>query len=672
MDAPDIKQAIDFLRAVFQGVPDHKVWFTSLSLNGGAPASLDSHKIKDITDFLVRQNDNTRSSYFCPSVMRKGANGRRKEDAEVFTGLHADIDFKHHDAPPAEIRRTLGQTMQPASIIVESGGGLHAYWLFREGLKATPETMSRVERLLHALADHVGGDHAVAHCAALMRLAGTWNSKHGTPVLARMTDNRPTARYEIEELDEWLTDASRPILTKRATATTNGAANPYAEFTAGASGPVDVDSMLAAMTVGDAEHSVHATQTKVIASMVARGVSLDEIEEKVLNATKAAHARSKEGPWNWQQEARAIRKSAEGIGKKIDARAEAPSNETAQQSDIIKSSAEFTAGFVPPDFLVGGLLQRQFCYSFTAKTGNGKTAVMLLLAAHVALGRQIGERNVERGKVLYFSGENSVDVCMRWIAMGREMDFDVNNIGVFIIPNRLKISQMKERICAEVENKMTEVALILVDTSAAYFEGNDENDNPQAGAWAHFLRSLTKFPGGPCVLIACHPTKNAADDNLLPRGGGAFLNEMDGNLTARRSETVIELHWQGKFRGSDFAPTSFLLRSVTHERLEDSKGKLLSTVVATPLSETAEQQMTVEARSEEDELLKVLADNPTASQADLANRLGWLMGNGAPYKEKVRRKSETLVKAKLIAKERGSYSITPKGEKLLAKLRDTK
>jgi len=32
-------------------------------------------------------------------------------------------------------------------------------------------------------------------------------------------------------------------------------------------------------------------------------------------------------------------------------------------------------------------------------------------------------------------------------------------------------------------------------------------------------------------LVNCHPVKNASRDNLLPMGGSAFLNEVDGNLT---------------------------------------------------------------------------------------------------------------------------------------------
>ena len=298
---------------------------------------------------------------------------------------------------------------------------------------------------------------------------------------------------------------------------------------------------------------------------------------------------------------------------------------------LVKSSAEFVAGFVPPDYLIEGALQRRFCYSFTARTNTGKTAIMLMFAAHVALGSPIGDRNVDRGKVLFLSGENPDDVRMRWIAMSQEMNFDINKIDVYFIPGTFKISEMKACIHAEVE-ALGEVAFVIIDTSAAYFEGDDENDNKQAGDHARLLRSLTELPGGPCVLVACHPPKNAADDNLQPRGGGAFLAEIDGNLTAKRDDSAVEVHWQGKFRGPDFAPLSFQMRTVTHERLKDRKGRLLPTVVACFLSDAAQREMATVARSREDALLKILAANPTASRADLANLLGWKMRNGQPYK----------------------------------------
>ena len=41
--------------------------------------------------------------------------------------------------------------------------------------------------------------------------------------------------------------------------------------------------------------------------------------------------------------------------------------------------AEFLAGFVPPDYLVDGVLQRGYVYSLTGQTGHAKTAIALLL-----------------------------------------------------------------------------------------------------------------------------------------------------------------------------------------------------------------------------------------------------------------------------------------------------
>ncbi len=330
---------------------------------------------------------------------------------------------------------------------------------------------------------------------------------------------------------------------------------------------------------------------------------------------------------------------------------------------LILSSAEFVRGFVPPDYVVDGILQRRFIYSLTGKTNSGKTATLLLLAAHVALGRPTGDREVQQGRVLYLAGENPTDARMRWIAMAQQMDFDADTIDVHFIDGTFKLSEMREQIEAEIET-VGDVSLIVVDTSAAFFEGDNENDNTQQGEHARRLRSLSELPGGPCVVVACHPPKNAGDDNLQPRGGGSFIAEVDGNLTARKDDSAIEVHWQGKLRGPDFAPLTFQLRTVTHQDLKDSKGRLLPTVVASHLTEQAREEASNAARSDEDELLKLLAkpENKRASQRELAEQLGWRMRDGAPYQVRVGRTLEALKTANLITMTRGRAKLTAKGQ----------
>jgi AAA domain len=328
---------------------------------------------------------------------------------------------------------------------------------------------------------------------------------------------------------------------------------------------------------------------------------------------------------------------------------------------LLQSSAEFTANYVLPDYLIDGILQQRFVYSLTARTGTGKTSLVLLFAAHVGEGLAFGMREVERGAVLIFAGENPDDIRARWIAMSQRVPFDIETIPVYFIPGRFKISQLIERIRQEVR-KLGGVKLLIIDTSAAYFEGEDENSNVQLGAHAARLRGLD-LPGGPCTIINCHPTKNAPDDNLVPRGGGAFVNEVDGNLTARKDDMTVELHWQEKFRGPDFPPMHFLLTEVTHERLTDSKGRLVRTVVASHLSDTAKDDLTKIAGHDEDELLNALKASKGSSIADLAKVLGWYMANKAPYRSKVQRVLNRLKREGLVKQERRQWVLTPKARK---------
>jgi hypothetical protein len=330
---------------------------------------------------------------------------------------------------------------------------------------------------------------------------------------------------------------------------------------------------------------------------------------------------------------------------------------------VIQSSAEFTRNYVPPDYLIDGLLQRRYMYSFTAKTGSGKTAIALTLAAHVALGRELGDREVEQGRVLMFAGENPDDVAARWIVLSEQMGFDLETIDVHFVPGRFVISELIERIRIEVEN-LGGVSLLIIDTSAAYFSGNDENDNVQLGQHASGLRCLN-IPGGPTTLINCHPPKNVSDDALLPRGGGAFLAEVDGNLVATKKAMSIKLHWQGKFRGPEFEPISFLLKSATSHRLLDSKGRPVWSVFAKYLSEEAEEEIAESARKAENILLSNIDAHGHGSVADLAQRVGCITSKGGPQKSKVHAVLERLKKAGLVRSERDCLEVTEKGKRVV-------
>lgn len=293
------------------------------------------------------------------------------------------------------------------------------------------------------------------------------------------------------------------------------------------------------------------------------------------------------------------------------------------------SSAEFVAGYVAPEYMVEEIIQRRRIYSLTGKTGDGKTAIQLYLAYLLATGARLGNRHVEKCKVLYLAGENPDDVRARWIAMADILDFRADTIEVFFVEGVFSVSGMLERVNEEVA-AIGEFGAVIIDTSAAYFEGDAENDNVQLGNHARLLRKLTEVEGRPAVIVGCHPTK--AGDALLPRGGGAFLAEVDGNLTASKtSDEVIELHWCGKYRGASFDPVLFRITVITSERVKDANGKLIPSVMVRPTDDSTVETMIERVNDDEDQLLLMLDTTPGLSQSKMAEKLGWV-GNYGPNK----------------------------------------
>jgi hypothetical protein len=330
----------------------------------------------------------------------------------------------------------------------------------------------------------------------------------------------------------------------------------------------------------------------------------------------------------------------------------------------LQSKAQFIAGFKPPDFLVDGMLQRRFVYGLTASTGHGKTAVALLISRLVADRKNnnstLGRHAVDQGHVVYFAGENPDDLRMRVIADDEQSGRDGSDDCISFIPGAFSIDAMFE----ECNKTGCSIDLVVVDTSAAYFLGTDELSNTQMGGHARALRKLTTLHGGPCVLVLCHPIKHATDPaQLLPRGGGAFIAELDGNLTLWKTDDVLAELWHNKMRGPGFEPMMFRLEKIITTALIDSKGRPIPSVRAVAVSDGDQEAAAKHARSDEDAVLVAML-TPGRSLAALAQACNWTFANGDPAKTRVQRRLAGLAKSGLVRPGRGgSWELTDKGRK---------
>jgi len=324
----------------------------------------------------------------------------------------------------------------------------------------------------------------------------------------------------------------------------------------------------------------------------------------------------------------------------------------------------------PPDLVYGLAIQRGRVHAMTSPTNHGKTAIVSTIIPAVAFGMRIGVDEVHTGKVLALVGENPEDFYGRMLATLGELNIPIERLKdrVRIIPHSFRLVARLDEVRA-VAQSMGETVLVVVDTNASYYGYDDEIDNVQQRQQAADLRELTRLPGNPAVVATCHPVKNPSRENLMPRGGGGFLNEIDTNLTVWKESDVATLHFQHKIRGPSFEPIKFALKMCPVPGQLDAKGNRPQTVVAVPLTDAQAEIIEHKSIQDENKLLLEIQANPRASIATWAERLGWMTNTGAPLKSRVHRMLGSLERTKLVKKSRGGkYNLTTEGKKALDEL----
>jgi hypothetical protein len=277
-------------------------------------------------------------------------------------------------------------------------------------------------------------------------------------------------------------------------------------------------------------------------------------------------------------------------------------------------------------------------------------------------------REVTRGSVLDLQGENPDDGTMHIAATAQELGVDGADLcrpegALLVVPGTFAIDYELDYLKREIQS--SKLIAVFVDTSAAFYGADDENDNVSMRRHASMLRTLTELPGNPTVFVLCHPTKSAQRDNLLPRGGGAFLAEIDANLTLWKDDAgIVTLHWAGKIRGPSFDPIQFELVPVELEGFKDCRGRAIHSVVARHIPDERAEQLAARELDAGNRLLLAMLRKPEGSLADWCKACGFVSGTGQPQKSRISRLLTGLINDGLVEKARsGTYRLLPKGKK---------
>jgi hypothetical protein len=641
-------------------------------------------ELEKAVDQAVKVNSVPMCNVYVGGALRKPNATGRGHDTDLYAALCVWCDLDSSDSVQSA---KLNYASAKPTFVVKTGNIPHqriqCWWKLSDRID-DPE---RLRGLLMGIACQMGGDTTVTNPARLMRLAGgiAWPQKTG-----RVTEITSIVALKEPGLQEYMPEHLEHVFPP----VVSFAAAKERRLKDGGDGSIVRASQLG-MPTGKVIDGREKYMVKLILATLIEYVGTNGTEpgtDDLFNAAWPVYrqqvdlSRPGRGEGEFKEKCNyTVRRFVQGqipglrtideaisvYHKRSAARTAyspkpQPEPEIDPSKPLILTSAQFVAGFTPPQYLIDGIVQRGYLYSVTARTGHGKTAVGMYLGQAIAFGRNVQGHKVLQGPVLFLAGENPDDIRARFLVLADQHKFDPNDAPMFFIPGVINLADAMPLVRAETE-RVGGFSLVMVDTAAAYFRGDDANSNAQQGEYGRLLRQLTFLPGLPAVLVNSHPIKHAQKDNLVPAGGGAFLNEVDGNLTLWSGvENQTELHWQGKFRGPEFEPIAFKMETVTCDSVKDAEGRLMPSVVALPISDMEVGLAQKATEASDDVLLRAIATNKPLSQADLARLIGWVTKTGHPQKSKVHRAVERLNRDKLIVRSRGDkYRVTKTGKQAL-------
>lgn len=611
--------------------------------------------IDEAVDFIERLNDLGHNCYVTRNPLRHDYSGGAK-DTDVLAAF-----FLWADCDEAGIAENVARFGGPAySAAVTTGTAPHPRVHFYWELDQPCRDLALWRETQAAIAAHFGSDGKVINPSRIMRIGGTvaYPAPHKQAKEYRKETTRFRCQYEPPRPPVSMDQMRRVFLT----------APPAQRATqAPAQGAFGLDMGQTAMDREAARvralsgQEWHNEVIRLVASYVARGLADHEIHALTDPLTLPGYT--------VEETRREVQQAIDGARRKGFApppewtpnfdHAPAPGPDgTAPQAPgwRLQHCAEFTADFVAPEYIVDGMIQRGRLYTLTAPTGSGKTAAMLYLSVCIAAAEQsqFCGLEVEKGDVIFLAGENPDDVRARVIGTLDHYGIDARSCRLHFIAGTFSIRQDMAKVQDAIA-ALPNVVAVIVDTFAAYFDGDDENSNAQALDFARVIRQITAAPSKPAVIMPAHPVKNAGKTNLTPKGGSSLLNEVDGNLTLWNSGGLLQLHWQGKFRGPEFEPLQLELKSHETEKLKDKRGRIMPTVFAKWVNTLRATQIAKETLRAEDAMLISIADDDNMTRAARMDALG------LNSKNTYGRIIDRLIETKLIRKNGRRYVLTAAG-----------
>ncbi|ELO0779557.1 AAA family ATPase [Shigella sonnei] len=190
-------------------------------------------------------------------------------------------------------------------------------------------------------------------------------------------------------------------------------------------------------------------------------------------------------------------------------------------------------------YVIKGLIPAESLCSTYGASGSYKSFLAISWSCHVATGMAWGGRRVSKGAVIYIAGEGSMGVKRRvkaWEITHDKVVTDLCIVNAPVFPASPDYVEQVIRTAGLVKSRTGEnVRLIVIDTLARCFGGNDENDSRDMGAFIQGCDAIKQATGA-TVLVVHHSGK---DETKGARGSSAFRAALDAEYRISRENSDV-------------------------------------------------------------------------------------------------------------------------------------
>lgn len=161
--------------AYFHQLPERRSWWYPVDQPLAAPAECDSNWYVGVHPTSAIPACNAHGEVKPPASVRA-----QKRYIAAVNCLYGEFDVKDYGSKAAILAHIEAASWPPPSVIVDSGGGIHGYWLLREPwLLNSDETRAAAEIVQRGWVQRViGADPAVHDLVRILRIPGTLNFKY--------------------------------------------------------------------------------------------------------------------------------------------------------------------------------------------------------------------------------------------------------------------------------------------------------------------------------------------------------------------------------------------------------------------------------------------------------------------------------------------------------------